>query len=181
MLFEKKSFELALAMTCKMLYDNYKKYYENQMALMLYDSQVNYSLYKDDIEAWQKLISQTGWARGKFISVLDFQNGDRFSEKFSYLKLLGLNHISFSNAIVSILPKLPSLNLMYLCYCNVTEDHLSKIFKKCIKLEELHLMKCKCPSVMLLKPPRQLKVLQIKESDLSIELDLSLCTKFEFL
>ena len=39
MSFKDKSFELALAKTCKTLYERYELYYEKQTAIVLYDPQ----------------------------------------------------------------------------------------------------------------------------------------------
>jgi hypothetical protein len=177
MSFKDQSFEIAVAMTCRTLYERCKRYYTDQMALMLYDPRGNFSLYRSGIKIFHSFIS-FDWLRREFISVMDVQNGICFSEKFTNLELLGLNNISFGN-IESIFPKLPLLKHSHLSHCTMTEDHFSEMLSNCIHLETVHLMNCKHPKI--LKLPPQLKKFEVFGSKISIELDLSLCEKLKHL
>ena len=53
MSFKDKSFELALAKTCKTLYERYELYYEKQTAVVLYDPRDKFSYYSNSIKALQ--------------------------------------------------------------------------------------------------------------------------------
>ena len=76
MSFKDKSFELALAMTCKMLYERYELYYEKKTAVILYDPRDNLFSYANSIKALHNHMSQHGWVRLKFTPILDSQSSN---------------------------------------------------------------------------------------------------------
>jgi hypothetical protein len=177
MSFKDHNFEIAVATTCKTLYECYKKYYVDKMALMLYDSRGNVFLYRIGIRIFNSFTS-FHQLRREFISIMNIQSNIHLSEKFPKLKLLGLNHISLSN-IESIFPKLTSLRFIHLSYCTMTEDHFSEMLSNCIHLEAIGLRSCEHPEMFKLPP--LLKKFGICKSKMSIKLDLSLCEKLEHL
>ena len=61
-------------------------------------------------------------------------------EKFSNLKSLQLKYGAFDDGIVSMLAKIPSLEFISLYCCSITRDCISKIFKDCTTLQEIHLV-----------------------------------------
>ena len=76
MSFKDKSFELALAKTCKMLYERYELYYEKKTAVVLYDPQDKFSYYANSIKALHNYMSRNGWVRLKFTPILDSQSSN---------------------------------------------------------------------------------------------------------
>ena len=63
-----------------------------------------------------------------------------FFEKFSNLKSLRLNNVTFNDNIISIVSKLPLLEFISLYNCKMANDHLSKIFEDCTTLQEIQLL-----------------------------------------
>ena len=78
MSFKDKSFELALATTCKILYERYELYYEKQTVIVLYNPQDKFSKHAKTIKVLQL---RNGWLRLKFALILNLQNSD-CSRKF---------------------------------------------------------------------------------------------------
>ena len=78
-----------------------------------------------------------------------------------------------------MLSKLPLLNFISLLSCDVTEDHLSNIFKECTTLKEFQLSFSSDYDAFI-KLPSRLKGFKI-ESDKPFEVDASLCTQLKSL
>ena len=60
----------------------------------------------------------------------------------------------------------------------MTNDHLVKIFEGCISLQEIQLLWCHFSDETPIKPPSQVKRLEMKHNDIS-KLDVSDCTQLE--
>ena len=78
-----------------------------------------------------------------------------------------------------IFSKLPLLKFISLSNCELTEDHLSKIFEDCTTLEEIQLLHSDSFNVTPIKLPPLLKRLKVEDYDSFI--DASLCTQLKYL
>jgi len=105
-----------------------------------------------------------------------------FVGKFSKLNSLILKNFLLRDVLASKFHELTSLKFIHLNECNLIDCNLSTMFAKCDNLQELYLLMCKCLNKMTLQLPKNLKKLEIRQSDRSsLELDPSQCTQLEFL
>jgi hypothetical protein len=103
-----------------------------------------------------------------------------FLKKFSNLKSLRLSWLTLNNDIMSMLPQFSLLKLISLNKCQITKDHLSKLFESCGTLE-IHLSFCKFSPVELIKLPSQMKGFKILYDQKGVKIDASDCTQLSYL
>lgn len=152
--FKEKGFELAIAMTCKLLYDRYEQYYEEQTAVVLYNSQDNVLHNNSSIKALQH---RNDWIRFKFIPTSNFQRNSPPIKALCLSKELkvpeNLNCEDLNALIVASssptkftanihffgrFPNLKSLELKSFYF----GKHIVSIFSKIILLEFIYLSFC---------------------------------------
>jgi hypothetical protein len=216
--------QLALAHTCKKIYNYHRKQYREEIVAFLCSNRnSNCQCYKI-LERW---LNETGWTPVKVILKeisMNFQSNNSYSikafhwdwllqfpnelnyeninaliiesfflallptllnnasfmEKFSNLKMVRLPNIIIDENIVSVLSKLFFLKVISLNYCEITDDHLSKIFKVCTVLEEIELLTNGSYARPIMLPP-QAKILYIEGLYSFVQIDLSRCTQFRSL
>ena len=103
-----------------------------------------------------------------------------FFGKFSNLKSLRLNGSTFNDDMISMVSKLSLLGFISLHGCTMANDYLSKLFKGCTNLEEIHLLQCKYSSEIFINLPPQMKIFEV-EHYILFEIDASLCTQLKCL
>ena len=103
-----------------------------------------------------------------------------FNEKFSNLKSLSFNNVTFNDDRISMHSKLSLLEFISLEKCRLTNDHLSKLFEDCTTLKEIQLKNCKISGATFIKLPSQMKRFEIQHNDV-FKLDASDCTQLESL
>ena len=173
--------QLALAYTCKTIYDYYKQ--QHKILTLLCDSRLVTLIASECIKTLERCMGQTGWAGVKVILKLvsvDPQNNYKhpigalcldepfqlpngldcaslnaliiesywtknmpnisFLETFTNLKSLILKHVSIDHDEMLTFSKFPLLKFISLNRCKMFKVHLSKIFKVCTALEEIHLI-----------------------------------------
>jgi hypothetical protein len=102
-----------------------------------------------------------------------------FLKKFYNLKSLRLCCLTLNNDVMSMLPQFSLLELISLHNCEITEDHLSKLFESCATLE-IHIVCCRLPLGQLIKLPKQMKRFRIQHFR-EVEIDASDCTQLSYL
>jgi hypothetical protein len=102
-----------------------------------------------------------------------------FLGKFCNLKMLWLSYVIINENIVSVLSALSLLKIISLNDCEITDDHLSKIFEVCTTLEEIELHRISVKMPMMFPP--QVKRLSIESFSQYMQIDLSRCTQLQSL
>jgi hypothetical protein len=119
------------------------------------------------------IFESTIWASSTLLSL-------SFLRRISNLKILRLITIFISENTVSVLSEFPLLKVISLDHCEITYDHLSKIFETCTTLEEIELYFSIPQDVMSIMFPPQMKRLHIMDL-CDMQIDLSCCTQLQSL
>ena len=177
MSFKDKSFELALATTCKTLYERYELYYEKKTVVVLYDPWDRFSNYNDNIKALQL---RNGWLRLKFTTIWDSLSSN------CPAKILCLNgeqkvpkkldHACIDALIVSSFKEFISLYK-----CKMVYGHLSKLLEGHTTLKEIQILKCNFSDTTSIKLPSQMKRFEVQQNGVFELVDASDCTQLEYL
>jgi hypothetical protein len=149
------SSSLALVRTCKTLYTCYERYYESKTTVVLYDSQIPFTHYIDNVRALYDYMHQHGLVRLKLVPISDFQNDNYPMRVLCLNEMLnlpsGVNSTSVSNLIMvsSLEEKKPIMsfekfaNLKTLGLRNVSlNDDMRLMFSQLNLLEIISLYDC---------------------------------------